>query len=123
MNSARLEEFRTMLLALRSDLESLEASSTEAARPVELDQASVGRLSRMDAIQMQQMAREADRRRRSQLTRIAGALQRIESGDYGFCIDCGEEIDERRLCVDPTTLRCTGCAQAATGATFPHRSG
>lgn len=111
MNPSELEALRAKLLLLKSELESLEESSNEAARPVELDQASVGRLSRMDAIQMQQMAKEANRRRLLQITRLSGALQRMDNGDYGYCVECGEEIDVRRLSVDPSTTRCTGCAQ------------
>ena len=77
---------------------------------MELDQASVGRLSRMDAMQSQQMAQELARRRQQQLVRIEGALRRIESGDYGYCSVCDEEIDVRRLTLDPTNTRCVKCA-------------
>jgi len=76
---------------------------------VELDQASVGRLSRMDAMQAQQMARDSEERRRQRLLRIEGALRRMESGDYGYCFVCGEEIDVRRLHADPSHTRCIKC--------------
>ena len=110
MEDAEIEKFRTQLLRLRSELEGLEETSKEATKPVELDQASVGRLSRMDAMQSQQMAQELARRRQQQLARIEGALRRIESGDYGYCSVCDEEIDVRRLALDPTTTRCIKCA-------------
>ena len=42
---------RQRLLDLRVELEELEAMSAEARKPAELDQSSVGRLSRMDAMQ------------------------------------------------------------------------
>ena len=110
MEDAEIEKFRTQLLRLRSELQGLEETSKEATKPVELDQASVGRLSRMDAMQSQQMAQELARRRQQQLARIEGALRRIESGDYGYCSVCDEEIDVRRLALDPTTTRCIKCA-------------
>ena len=110
MEDADLEQFRTKLLRLRTELQGLEETSKEAAKPVELDQASVGRLSRMDAMQSQQMARELARRRHQQLARIEGALRRIEAGDYGYCSVCDEEIDVRRLALDPTNTRCVKCA-------------
>ena len=110
MDDTEIEKFRTQLLRLRSELEGLEETSKEATKPVELDQASVGRLSRMDAMQSQQMAQELARRRQQQLVRIEGALRRIESGDYGYCSVCDEEIDVRRLTLDPTNTRCVKCA-------------
>ena len=110
MDDAEIEKFRSQLLQLRSELDDLEATSQDAAKPVELDQASVGRLSRMDAMQSQQMARELARRRQQQRVRIEGALRRIDSGDYGYCSVCGEEIDPRRLALDPATARCVKCA-------------
>jgi DnaK suppressor protein len=72
--------------------------------------ASVGRLSRMDAMQAQQMAQETERRRQQQLMKVEGALRRMESGEYGYCFVCGEEIDLRRLALDPTNTRCIKCA-------------
>ena len=110
MEEAEIEQFRMRLLRLRAELHDLDDTSKEATRPVELDQTSVGRLSRMDAMQSQQMAQELARRRRQQLARIEGALRRIESGDYGCCSVCGEEIDVRRLALDPTNARCVKCA-------------
>ncbi|MEO1888393.1 MAG: TraR/DksA C4-type zinc finger protein [Cycloclasticus sp.] len=63
----------------------------------------------MDAMQVQQMELEASRRRMLQLSKIEGALQRIQSDDYGFCFICGEKLDEKRLAIDPTVTRCTAC--------------
>lgn len=111
MKDSDIEAFRQKLADLRADLEQLEAASEQAGRPVELDQSRVGRLSRMDAMQAQQMAREASRRRQQQLRAIKGALRRIDSGEYGSCAACGEEIDIRRLAFDPACTRCIRCAE------------
>lgn len=45
--------------------------------------------------------------------RIQAALRRIESGQYGFCTVCDEEISEVRLRFDPSVLTCIACAQLA----------
>lgn len=111
MDTAALEDYRQRLLALRTSLLAIEQTSQEATRTVELDQAAVGRLSRMDAMQAQQMAQETERRRQLQLQKIAGALRRIDAGEFGDCHVCGEEIDSRRLRADPTITRCVQCAQ------------
>ncbi len=111
MNKVEIEQIRQKLFLLRSELQELEETSKEASKPVELDQARVGRLSRMDAMQVQQMAQETARRQQRQLLMTEGAIRRIESGEYGYCFVCGEEIDIRRLAVDPTNTRCIECAE------------
>ncbi len=110
MAEAALEQYRKALLRLQAELRALAETSRESGETVELDQTRVGRLSRMDAMQSQQMALETARRRQQQLARIEGALRRIESGDFGYCFVCGEELDERRLAIDPTVSRCMVCA-------------
>jgi len=110
MEEEALEKFRQKLLQLRSELQELEETGKGTKGPVELDQAKVGRLSRMDAMQGQQMELEEARRRQHQLLKIEGALRRIESEEYGTCFICEEEIDERRLSFDLTCTRCVTCA-------------
>lgn len=102
--------FKRLLEAKRDELLTLMQSSKESVRPVELDQASVGRLSRMDAMQVQAMALAAEGRRRDELQRIEAAFERIQNDEYGHCISCGEEIATKRLELDPTILTCIRCA-------------
>ncbi len=42
---------------------------------------------------------------------IEAALQRLDSGDYGFCMKCGAEISQERLDVVPFTPFCKTCAR------------
>lgn len=111
MDDDTLEILRRQLLQMKAELEVMEETSGEAAKPVELDQASVGRLSRMDAMRAQHMALEVGRRREVQLSRIEGAFRRMASGDYGSCYVCGEDIDPARLLADPTVTRCIRCVE------------
>ena len=94
----------------REDLQELAASSAGDRATVELDQTRVGRLSRMDALQGQQMALETERRRNAGLQRIAAAFNRIEEGEYGWCLKCGDSVGKKRLEVDPSTALCVTCA-------------
>ncbi|MGF1630959.1 MAG: TraR/DksA family transcriptional regulator [Kiloniellaceae bacterium] len=105
-----LSEFRDRLIARRRELLELLESSAESRKPVELDQTRVGRLSRMDALQNQAMSLEAERRRKLELQRIEASLKRIDEGDYGYCVACGEQIALRRLELDPTLPTCVNCA-------------
>ena len=111
MKEIDYDKFRKLLHQLREELQELDIASREASAPVELDQSKVGRLSRMDAMQGQQMAIESARRRQEQLRQIDAALSRIESGDFGYCSVCDEEIDSRRLELNPMVTRCIGCAE------------
>ncbi len=105
-----IDTFRTLLLARKEELQALRRSSGDARAVVTLDQQSVGRLSRMDALQGQAMALEQDRRREQELARVEAAVARIESGDYGYCIACDEPIPEKRLRLDPAIPTCVDCA-------------
>ena len=106
-------DWRTKLLHLRDELESIADSAAEASEVVELDQSKVGRLSRMDAMQGQAMAQASKERREQQLRQIEAALARLDDDEYGYCQACGELIDPRRLEFDPTTLLCIDCASKA----------
>ncbi|MBO6756627.1 MAG: TraR/DksA family transcriptional regulator [Roseibium sp.] len=98
------------LLALKAELEALSDMSEGSRATVMLDQQAVGRLSRMDALQGQAMAQAAERQRRADLVRIDAALRRLETGDYGCCLECGEDIAEKRLDIDPAAALCVNCA-------------
>jgi DnaK suppressor protein len=92
------------------ELRTASASTAESRKPVELDQSSVGRLSRIDSMQMQEMALASERRRETELLRIEAAIRRIDNEDYGFCIVCDEPIAPRRLEADPAVPTCVRCA-------------
>ena len=106
-------DFRRRLQSAREQLQDLAATTNDAAKPVELDQTRVGRISRMDAMQAQAMSMAAQQRQETQLKKIATALKRLDDGDFGFCIHCGEEIATARLEIELTTLLCIDCANLA----------
>lgn len=99
-----------MLEGKRIEISDLSDISKDARDIVSLDQQSVGRLSRMDAMQGQAMAQEAQRRRDLELKRIEQAVQRLEDGDFGYCIECDAEIPLKRLEIDPAATHCVKCA-------------
>lgn len=107
-----IAEMRRRLLDERAALRAASTGSADSRDPVTLDQTSVGRLSRMDAMQQQAMALATERRRAVALTRIEAALARIEAGDYGWCVQCGEAIAPKRLALDPAIPTCIACAGA-----------
>ncbi len=110
MTPERQAAFRMQLEQMLAELKRAEEMGKEGQKTVELDQQSVGRLARMDALQNQAMAQAGGRRRAGEARRIAAALVRIDDGSFGECGDCGEEIPEKRLEIDPTTPLCVSCA-------------
>jgi DnaK suppressor protein len=111
--SPDLAALRASLVARLEALRAASETTADNRRPVELDQTSVGRISRMDAMQGQAMALATERRRHDEARRVEGAIKRIDEGEYGYCIACGEEIAAKRLEVDPTTPTCIACASGA----------
>lgn len=105
-----IQTIKSRLLQLQQELQDLKDTGEVAASVVELDQTSVGRLSRMDALQGQAMSKETGRRRQLELQKIAAALLRVESGDYGYCLSCEEPIASERLALDPGATLCIDCA-------------
>jgi DnaK suppressor protein len=105
--------FRTLLTERRAALERYSETARDAARTVELDQTCTGRLSRMDALQGQAMARATGQRRLLELRRIEAALARLDSGEFGECVECGNMIPPGRLKLDPTATLCLICAERA----------
>ena len=103
-------QFRERLYQEAAELRAADQDTTEDRAPVELDQTSVGRLSRMDALQQQAMANAQSRRRTARLAAIGQALKRIEEDEYGWCEACGEAIPHGRLDLDPCAARCVECA-------------
>lgn len=102
------------LTRLKGELVEIRAASAKTAdarKPVELDQQSVGRLSRMDAMQQQAMSAAQEARRMGRIRAIEAATRRFDTGEFGYCCDCGDFIGLQRLDLDPTVVRCLDCAR------------
>ena len=110
LENSEIETFRNRLLENRKVLMTAIEGETESSKTVELDQSTMGRLSRMDALQGQAMTQETKLRHEEGLRRISSALSRMESGDFGYCLKCDELISVARLQVDPAAPLCINCA-------------
>ena len=110
-DSELAERYRPLLVSEAKELRASSEQTSKDRRPIELDQQSVGRLSRMDAMQQQAMSAAQESRRRARLLTIEAALRRLEQGEFGWCPECGDFIGTERLDLDPTLMRCVGCAR------------
>jgi len=102
--------FRARILARLAELDEADARGRAGQATVTLDQQAVGRLSRQDALQSQAMAHATQARREAERRRLRAALARVDKGAFGYCEDCGEEIAQARLALDPGIMRCISCA-------------
>ena len=105
-----LKKIEGQLKRQRAELLKRTEITSNDRKAVELDQSQVGRLSRIDAIQIQEMALEQGRRRNAELLKIERALKRITDNEYGYCVKCGGSINEERLVFDPSIVLCKKCA-------------
>jgi DnaK suppressor protein len=110
LSEAQLEELRAELERQLRKLQRSMRTTTRAMKPVELDQTSVGRLSRIDSLQTQGLTAGLQAREQAKLGQILEALKRMEREAYGTCVVCGEPVAFERLMVFPEAPNCAACA-------------
>lgn len=109
MTRPEQEEMREIILDKIEETRAEIAQLTELTKPIKPDNA-YGRLSRMDAINNKTINEAALREQKRRLQKLERAMKKIEDGNYGACIKCGEDIPLGRLKFMPWTARCVKCA-------------
>lgn len=80
----------------------------ELIKPIPLD-ASIGRISRMDAINNKAINESSLREKKKLFQRLEKALERAKDKNFGKCLKCGGEIPFGRLEYMPDTTKCVNC--------------
>jgi len=96
----QLEELKADLIALEADLAAHVSQMGNSAKAVSLD-TPIGRLSRMDAMAHQQVAKAGKVAAQRRLGQTRAALRRFEDGTYGYCLSTDEPIGYARLKIRP----------------------
>jgi DnaK suppressor protein len=109
LSDEQVDTLRAQLVQLVAELEGALLTSAGSAAPVVLDQSSVGRLSRMDAMQQQAMAKATRQKAQLRLTQCKSALSSFDRGEYGLCRKCEEPIGCPRLSAKPEAPFCLEC--------------
>ncbi|MCP4494383.1 MAG: TraR/DksA family transcriptional regulator [Gammaproteobacteria bacterium] len=109
LNAVELQLLNELLKAQKQTLEHQLQQVEANTQPVALDQQSVGRVSRIDAIQQQQMAIANRQQLMQQSHAVNTSLSRIGDDEYGFCLECAEPIGFARLQVQPYAPYCLAC--------------
>ena len=108
LTAAEQRELYDKLVETKAELKTLLADSSASSQTVDLDQ-PIGRLSRMDALQQQAMAKANRAGHQRRITLIDAALAAMKSGCYGECRRCEEPIGFSRLQVRPESPFCLDC--------------
>lgn len=104
-------KLESLLLQSEANLEEQLNIGKAAADVVTLDQTTVGRVSRMDAIQQQSMAVSMREKASLKLQRVQAALRAITTDEYGYCRQCDERIAYPRLLAQPEAISCFTCQE------------
>ncbi|WP_288107089.1 molecular chaperone DnaK [Limnobacter sp.] len=105
-----IELFRARLLTEQNQIAEAIDQAQRASATVELDQSSVGRVSRIDALQQQALAQGLLMRLNNRKRKVEAALTRVNSGTYGLCCACEGDVEPERLNADPASVFCQMCA-------------
>ena len=106
-----LEEFSKLVTEQLAEVQASLELATDDAKPVDLG-LSIGRLSRVDALQQQHMAVARRRDLETRRSQLRAALARIEAGSFGECLSCEEPIGLGRLRARPESTLCRDCQQS-----------
>lgn len=111
MTPEEIERFHALIEARLEEVSRAMGEANANAGTVMLDQSSVGRLSRMDAMQQQAMASGLRAALQRERLRLAAAHTRLQNGMFGVCCQCGADIAKLRLESDLGTPFCAACQE------------
>ena len=115
LTAAQLAQLGELLQQTQQDLRQQLQIGKQATDVVPLDQTLVGRVSRMDAMQQQNMAVSTRQKAEMKLRKIDLALKALHSGEYGYCRKCDEVIAFERLLAQPESTLCIQCQTLVDG--------
>lgn len=98
------DKITSELHRLAGDISRLE----EITRPVSPE--DMDDITRMDIIVNKSVNEAALNAARTRQAGLEYALKRIDDPEFGYCIDCGEEIPFARMLAMPESSRCIDCA-------------
>jgi DnaK suppressor protein len=108
MDQITQDKFRPFITRRLEEIAAELAMQEESTQPVSPD-VSIGRLSRLDSMQAQQIALAGKRRLEDERGRLHEAMRRIETGSYGHCLLCRSDIATERLENQPDAVTCVPC--------------
>lgn len=98
-------DIRQLIKKLTREIQELEVT----AAPVKPEN-SLGRISRMDAINNKSVMEVSIRNRQRKLSKLRVALSNVKKPGFGLCVNCHNPINPKRLMLLPESDKCVRCA-------------
>ena len=99
------KEIKSLITQLKKEISDLEDSTA----PISPEN-SIGRISRMDAINNKSVVEASLRNRKKKLSKLQLALAKINTPGFGLCTSCKQTINPKRLMLLPESVKCIKCA-------------
>ncbi|MDP1591712.1 MAG: TraR/DksA C4-type zinc finger protein [Prosthecobacter sp.] len=109
ITSDQMFYFEDKIDALIQQLQAEIAKAAEDTAAVSPDNA-IGRISRMDSILSQEVAKAAVARKQQRILDLHAARMRLDEGKFGWCVVCVEDIEIERLEAAPEATLCLACS-------------
>ncbi len=109
MNSEEKEQLKAKIIAQITKTEKEIVSLEDMTKPISPEN-SIGRVSRMDAINNKSVAEASLRTSKRKLSNLKVALTKIDDENFGSCSRCENPIPPARLMYMPESTRCVRCA-------------
>ncbi len=111
LTAEQLKEFFRRLTVAKAQIKALLDQTAQDSRPVDLE-LPIGRLTRIDAIQMQGMAQMNRQQLDIRRQQVDASLAAFDTGKFGFCRHCHQPISFARLEVLPESPFCVDCQES-----------
>ena len=109
MTEEERSEIKEMIAKRIVKVEKKVVNYEEMTQPIKPEN-SIGRLSRLDAINNKSVVEAALRRAKENLNALKAAVESIEEEEFGLCKGCGNAIPMGRIVLKPENPYCVSCA-------------
>ena len=110
MNATEIEEIKKILIKEIENTEKKIIEYSELCKPIPPEN-SIGRVSRMDAINNKSVIEAALREAKIKMQRLKVMKNKIDDTDFGICTRCKQKIPYGRLMIRPESKYCVKCAE------------
>lgn len=109
MTSKQRETIKEKILQELASLSPKIAELQEMSQPIS-PECSLGDLARFELMHDQQVSEKSLLEAQIRFRKLQYALRKVDSADYGLCMECEEEIAFERLLLLPESSHCIRCA-------------
>ena len=110
MNKDQINKIKLQIQSEIKETEKKIASYTELCKPIAPEN-SIGRVSRMDAINNKSVVEAALREAKQKIQQLKIMQAKTDEKNFGTCVKCNNTIPFMRLIIRPHSKYCVNCAE------------